>query len=60
VVVRERVPILGIWHSGGARLAEGVESLHPVGRVFATMTKASCRRSPWSSAWSSAPRSARR
>ncbi|GII91812.1 acyl-CoA carboxylase subunit beta [Sinosporangium siamense] len=41
VAVRERVPIVGIWHSGGARLAEGVESLHAVGRVFAAMTKAS-------------------
>ncbi|MFI6291928.1 acyl-CoA carboxylase subunit beta [Nonomuraea sp. NPDC050790] len=41
VAVRERVPVLGIWHSGGARLAEGVESLHAVGRVFFAMTKAS-------------------
>ncbi|GAA3225667.1 carboxyl transferase domain-containing protein [Nonomuraea helvata] len=41
VAVRERVPIIGIWHSGGARLAEGVESLHAVGTVFAAMTKAS-------------------
>ncbi|MGI5274641.1 acyl-CoA carboxylase subunit beta [Nonomuraea sp. CA-218870] len=41
VAVRERVPILGVWHSGGARLAEGAESLHAVGRVFAAMTKAS-------------------
>jgi acetyl-CoA/propionyl-CoA carboxylase carboxyl transferase subunit len=41
VAVRERVPIIGLWHSGGARLAEGVESLHAVGRVFAAMTKAS-------------------
>ncbi|MEU8249980.1 carboxyl transferase domain-containing protein [Nonomuraea sp. NPDC048916] len=41
VAVRERVPVIGIWHSGGARLAEGVESLHAVGRVFASMTKAS-------------------
>ncbi|GAA4942492.1 acetyl-CoA/propionyl-CoA carboxylase carboxyl transferase subunit [Nonomuraea thailandensis] len=41
VAVRERVPIIGIWHSGGARLAEGVESLHAVGRVFAAMTRAS-------------------
>ncbi|MCO5970726.1 acyl-CoA carboxylase subunit beta [Actinoallomurus soli] len=39
--VRERLPIIGLWHSGGARLAEGVESLHGVGRVFAAMTKAS-------------------
>ncbi|GAA4583401.1 acyl-CoA carboxylase subunit beta [Planotetraspora phitsanulokensis] len=41
VAVRERVPVIGVWHSGGARLAEGVESLHSVGRVFAAMTKAS-------------------
>ncbi|MBX6383374.1 MAG: acyl-CoA carboxylase subunit beta [Microbispora sp.] len=41
VAVRERVPIIGVWHSGGARLAEGAESLHAVGRVFAAMTKAS-------------------
>ena len=41
VAVRDRVPIIGIWHSGGARLAEGVESLHAVGRVFNAMTKAS-------------------
>ncbi|PZG46973.1 propionyl-CoA carboxylase subunit beta [Spongiactinospora gelatinilytica] len=41
VAVRERVPIIGIWHSGGARIPEGVESLHAVGRVFAAMTKAS-------------------
>jgi acetyl-CoA/propionyl-CoA carboxylase carboxyl transferase subunit len=35
------VPIIGLWHSGGARLAEGVESLHGVGMVFAAMTRAS-------------------
>ena len=29
------------WHSGGARLLEGVESLHAVGIVFAAMTRAS-------------------
>jgi acetyl-CoA/propionyl-CoA carboxylase carboxyl transferase subunit len=29
------VPIIGLWHSGGARLAEGVASLHGVGLVFA-------------------------
>ncbi len=37
------VPILGLWHSGGARLAEGVRSLHAVGRIFHIMTKASGR-----------------
>ena len=39
--IRERLPIIGLWHSGGARLAEGVESLHAVGLVFAAMTRAS-------------------
>jgi len=37
------VPVVGLWHSGGARLREGVESLHAVGRVFAVMTRASGR-----------------
>ncbi|SNC72458.1 acetyl-CoA/propionyl-CoA carboxylase carboxyl transferase subunit [Kytococcus aerolatus] len=36
-------PIVGLWHSGGARLAEGVVSLHAVGEVFAIMTRASGR-----------------
>jgi acetyl-CoA/propionyl-CoA carboxylase carboxyl transferase subunit len=35
------VPVLGLWHSGGARLREGVESLDAVGTVFAVMTRAS-------------------
>ncbi|MBA3618318.1 MAG: acyl-CoA carboxylase subunit beta [Acidothermales bacterium] len=34
-------PIVGLWHSGGARLREGVVSLHAVGRIFAAMTRAS-------------------
>ena len=34
-------PVLGLWHSGGARLREGAESLHAVGTVFAVMTRAS-------------------
>ncbi|HYP46334.1 MAG TPA: carboxyl transferase domain-containing protein [Propionibacteriaceae bacterium] len=37
----DRVPIIGIWHSGGARLAEGVLSLHAVGQIFHAMTQAS-------------------
>jgi acetyl-CoA/propionyl-CoA carboxylase carboxyl transferase subunit len=36
-------PVIGLWHSGGARLREGVESLHAVGTVFAAMTLASGR-----------------
>jgi acetyl-CoA/propionyl-CoA carboxylase carboxyl transferase subunit len=37
----DRVPIVGIWHSGGARLGDGVLSLHGVGEIFHAMTKAS-------------------
>jgi acetyl-CoA/propionyl-CoA carboxylase carboxyl transferase subunit len=39
--VAEGAPVIGLWHSGGARLREGVESLHAVGTVFAAMTRAS-------------------
>lgn len=39
--IREGCPVLGVWHSGGARLAEGVESMDGVGRMFAAMTRAS-------------------
>ena len=39
--VTDGVPIIGLWHSGGARLAEGVLSLHAVGRIFQAMTQAS-------------------
>ncbi|MEN3610506.1 carboxyl transferase domain-containing protein [Plantactinospora sp. ZYX-F-223] len=39
--VREECPVVGIWHSGGAALAEGVQSMDGVGRMFAAMTRAS-------------------
>jgi acetyl-CoA/propionyl-CoA carboxylase carboxyl transferase subunit len=39
--LRIGAPIIGLWHSGGARILEGVESLHAVGTVFAAMTRAS-------------------
>ncbi|MEO6957680.1 MAG: carboxyl transferase domain-containing protein [Antricoccus sp.] len=39
--LRERVPCIGIWHCGGARLAEGVVALDGVGKVFASMVNAS-------------------
>lgn len=41
--VRERTPVVGVWHSGGARLAEGVQALDAVGQVFAAMIRASGR-----------------
>ena len=37
----DQAPIVGLWHSGGARLAEGVLSLHAVGQIFHAMTQAS-------------------
>ncbi len=43
VALERGVPIIGLWHSGGARLAEGVRSLDAVGQVFAAMTRASGR-----------------
>ncbi len=41
VAIEEQSPIVGIWHSGGARLAEGVKALHAVGLVFEAMIRAS-------------------
>ncbi|MFI6499738.1 acyl-CoA carboxylase subunit beta [Nonomuraea typhae] len=41
VAVLQNSPVIGLWQSGGARLADGVESLEGVGRMFAAMTKAS-------------------
>jgi acetyl-CoA/propionyl-CoA carboxylase carboxyl transferase subunit len=43
VAIRRGAPVIGIWHSGGARLAEGVASLDGVGRIFTAMTRASGR-----------------
>ena len=39
--VAQGAPVIGLWHSGGARLREGVESLHAIGTIFAVMTRAS-------------------
>ena len=41
VALSRGAPVIGIWHSGGARLAEGVASLDGVGRIFTAMTRAS-------------------
>jgi len=41
--VSRDVPVVGVWHSGGARLQEGVVGLDGVGRVFAAMVRASGR-----------------
>jgi acetyl-CoA/propionyl-CoA carboxylase carboxyl transferase subunit len=39
--VREHVPVIGLWHCGGARLGEGIGGLEAVGQVFAAMIRAS-------------------
>lgn len=41
LAVRERCPVVGIWHSGGAKLAEGVRAMEGIGRIFAAMVRAS-------------------
>jgi len=41
--VRRGIPSIGIWHSGGARLGEGVASLDGVAKIFQAMTNASGR-----------------
>ena len=38
-----QVPVIGIWHSGGARLSDGVASLDAFGEVFQAMISASGR-----------------
>lgn len=39
--VTHRRPVIGLWHSGGAKVQEGVESLDGMGRLFAAFTRAS-------------------
>jgi acetyl-CoA/propionyl-CoA carboxylase carboxyl transferase subunit len=41
--VRRGCPVIGLWHSGGARLREGVAGLDAVARVFSAQTRASGR-----------------
>jgi acetyl-CoA/propionyl-CoA carboxylase carboxyl transferase subunit len=37
----ENLPVIGLWHSAGAKLTEGVQSLHGIGQIFAAMIRAS-------------------
>lgn len=39
--VHDRCPVIGVWHSGGAKLAEGVEAMDAIGQMFAAMVRAS-------------------
>ena len=43
LAVQQGIPVVGIWHSGGARLREGVASLAAVASVFGAQTRASGR-----------------
>ncbi|ASU77732.1 propionyl-CoA carboxylase subunit beta [Actinopolyspora erythraea] len=43
LALAERCPVIGVWHSGGARLPEGVLSLDGMGRMFSAMIRASGR-----------------
>jgi len=41
IAMQKQCPIVGIWHSGGARLQEGISSLKAFGDIFTVMTHAS-------------------
>lgn len=41
LAIQSGVPIIGLYDSGGARIQEGVASLHGCGRIFAANVKAS-------------------
>ena len=41
MAVSTGVPVIGLWDSGGARIQEGVAALHAVGRVLASVVRAS-------------------
>lgn len=43
LALQRGIPVIGIWHSGGARLREGVASLAAVAEVFVAQTRASGR-----------------
>ncbi|WP_174889786.1 acyl-CoA carboxylase subunit beta [Acrocarpospora pleiomorpha] len=41
LAVHERCPVIAVWHSGGAKLGEGVSAMHGIGEMFAAMVRAS-------------------
>lgn len=43
LALHRRCPVVGLWHSGGAKLADGIESMDGVGQMFAAMIRASGR-----------------
>ncbi|MEU9988289.1 carboxyl transferase domain-containing protein [Streptomyces sp. NPDC048045] len=43
LALRENRPVIGLWHSGGARLADGIEAMDGIGRIFSATVRASGR-----------------
>ena len=43
LAIRDGRPVVGLWHSAGAKLQDGIRSLHAVAQVFHVMTEASGR-----------------
>ncbi|MGH3879270.1 MAG: carboxyl transferase domain-containing protein [Actinophytocola sp.] len=43
LAVAENCPVVGVWHSGGAKPADGVAALDGLGQVYAAMVRASGR-----------------
>ncbi len=41
MAIQNQAPVIGLWDSGGARIQEGVASLHAAGKIFAANIKAS-------------------
>jgi acetyl-CoA/propionyl-CoA carboxylase carboxyl transferase subunit len=41
IAVRHDRPVIGIWHSGGAKLTDGVESMDGCGQMLAAISRAS-------------------
>lgn len=41
LALADGVPVIGLWHSAGAKLAGGVESMHGIGQIFKSMVRAS-------------------
>ncbi|WP_291412006.1 acyl-CoA carboxylase subunit beta [Actinophytocola sp.] len=35
----EGAPVVGLWHSAGAKLADGVEAMHGIGQIFRSMVR---------------------
>jgi acetyl-CoA/propionyl-CoA carboxylase carboxyl transferase subunit len=37
----DRCPVIGLWHSGGAKIGDGIVSMHGIGKIFAATVRAS-------------------